>query len=183
LAWAVALAWLALLPGCDTTPSEVVVASRQASAPAGRGPELSAWYAITLQGPWQGDMLLDAVQTSDHRPMSVNVAAYDILETTFYDHLLSEAAAGGAPDIAYVGTPAELARLVQAGVLEPLNVCNFVFCVVDHNFALSRLKSKKLVIIWMNFTTNIFTWQKRHKHKLTLLACIQHLSEISIFFC
>ena len=123
LAWAVALAWLALLPGCATTPSEVAIASRQADAPAGRGPELSAWYAITLQGPWQGDMLLDAVQTSDHRPMSVNVAAYDILETTFYDHLLSEAAAGGAPDIAYVGTPAELARLVQAGVLEPLNVC------------------------------------------------------------
>ena len=123
LAWAIGLAWLALLAGCSTSPPEVALVTRQADAPGGRGPELSAWYATTTQGPWPSDMLLAAVHSFDRRPMSLNVAGYDIRELDFQDHLLTVAAAGGAPDISYVGTETELARLVRAGVLEPLTAC------------------------------------------------------------
>lgn len=123
LAWAIGLAWLALLAGCSTSPPEVALVTRQADAPGGRGPELSAWYATTTQGPWPSDMLLAAVHSFDRRPMSLNVAGYDIRELDFQDHLLTVAAAGGAPDITYVGTETELARLVRAGVLEPLTAC------------------------------------------------------------
>ena len=123
LAWAIGLAWLALLAGCGTSPPKVALVTRQADAPGGRGPELSAWYATTTQGPWPNDMLLAAVQSFDHRPMSLSVTGYDIRELDFQDYLLTVAVAGGAPDITYVGTATELARLVRAGVLEPLSAC------------------------------------------------------------
>ena len=121
--WAFGLAWLALLAGCSTSPPAIALSTRQADAPGGHGPELRAWYATTTQGSWPSDMLLAAVLSFDHRPMSLNVAAYDISELNFQDHLLTVAAAGGAPDITYVGTEAELARLVRANVLEPLDAC------------------------------------------------------------
>ncbi|MBP8948300.1 MAG: extracellular solute-binding protein, partial [Candidatus Promineofilum sp.] len=124
VAWAIALGWVALLAGCDTSLPEVALVARRASAPAaGNVSELTAWYPIVLHSQWPGELLLSAVQRSDGQPISLTATGYDIIETDFRDHLLAAAATGNAPDVVYLTDTGYLPMLVAAGVLEPLTAC------------------------------------------------------------
>ena len=124
VAWTIALGWVALLAGCDTSLPEVALVARRASAPAaGNVSELTAWYPIVLHSQWPGELLLSAVQRSDGQPISLTATGYDIIETDFRDHLLAAAATGNAPDVVYLTDTGYLPMLVAAGVLEPLTAC------------------------------------------------------------
>jgi hypothetical protein len=60
-------------------------------------------------------------------------------------------------------------------------VGNRIFIVVDNDFACTRFKTEKLIIVWMHFHTNFFAGLKSHEDKLAMLSGVQNFAEIGVF--
>lgn len=113
-----------LLPGCAGAAPESVTVVRRAHTPAGdvAPTELTAWYPIMNRHEWPGDMLLEAALIAE-QPVRLVVTGHNIVESDYLQELLAAAAAGRAPDVAYISSSGDLGNAVRAEVVAPLSDC------------------------------------------------------------